>query len=178
MTAIPASVWANADVRLRVWFNDGTNGSQLLTPDQRLAPTGYLPDGSVAAAAIASGAVTSTKIANGAVGSTQIAAGAVANAQLANSGITITDVATLPNGKAKIGSIVSGGPVLGLAGTNVTFGFISREIGSFKYQGIALALTAGAGNDSFDLGKAQAVGPSLSNSNLVPDGFAVHVFEV
>ena len=53
MAAIPASVWANADVRLRVWFNDGTNGNQLLTPDQRLAPNGYLPDGSVVAAAIA-----------------------------------------------------------------------------------------------------------------------------
>lgn len=43
MAAILPSVWTNADVRLRVWFNDGTNGSQLLTPDQRLAPNGYLP---------------------------------------------------------------------------------------------------------------------------------------
>src|SRR5260221_8938936 len=31
--AIPASVFNNSDVRLRVWFNDGTNGSQLLMPD-------------------------------------------------------------------------------------------------------------------------------------------------
>ena len=44
MAAIPASVWSNADVRLRIWFNDGTNGFQLLTPDQRLAPNGYLPE--------------------------------------------------------------------------------------------------------------------------------------
>lgn len=41
MTAIPNSVFANSDVRLRVWFNDGTNGSQLLTPDQRLTAVGY-----------------------------------------------------------------------------------------------------------------------------------------
>ena len=74
MTAIPASVWANADVRLRVWFNDSTNGSQLLTPDQRLAPNGYLPDGSV----------SSAKIAIGAVGSAQLAAGAVTSANLAS----------------------------------------------------------------------------------------------
>jgi len=73
MTAIPASVWSNADVRLRVWFNDGTNGFQLLTPDQRLAPNGYLPDG----------AVTSGKIASGAVGSGQLAAGAVTGSALA-----------------------------------------------------------------------------------------------
>ncbi len=57
MTAIPASVWSNADVRLRVWFNDGTHGFQLLTPDQRLAPNGYLPDGAVTATKLASGAV-------------------------------------------------------------------------------------------------------------------------
>jgi YVTN family beta-propeller protein len=41
MTAIPATVFANPDVRLRVWFNDGTNGSQLLTPDQRITAAGY-----------------------------------------------------------------------------------------------------------------------------------------
>ena len=41
MTAIPPSVFANADVRLRVWFDDGSNGSQLLTPDQRIAAVGY-----------------------------------------------------------------------------------------------------------------------------------------
>ena len=27
--AIPASVFQNPDVRLRVWFDDGVNGSQL-----------------------------------------------------------------------------------------------------------------------------------------------------
>ena len=37
MTALPVSVFDNADVRLRVWFNDGVNGFQLITPDQRLA---------------------------------------------------------------------------------------------------------------------------------------------
>lgn len=42
MMPIPATVFANPDVRLRVWFNDGTaNGSQLLTPDQRIAAVGY-----------------------------------------------------------------------------------------------------------------------------------------
>jgi len=39
--AIPASVFANSDVRLRVWFNDGTHGFQPLTPDQRIAAVGY-----------------------------------------------------------------------------------------------------------------------------------------
>ena len=41
MTAIPSGVFANDAVFLRVWFNDGTHGSQLLTPDQRIAAVGY-----------------------------------------------------------------------------------------------------------------------------------------
>ncbi len=41
MTLLPVTVFINSDVRLRVWFNDGTNGFQLLTPDQRIVAVGY-----------------------------------------------------------------------------------------------------------------------------------------
>ena len=41
MAALPTTVFTNSDVRLRVWFNDGVHGAQLLTPDQRLAAAGY-----------------------------------------------------------------------------------------------------------------------------------------
>ncbi len=94
MAAIPASVFANADVRLRVWFNDGTNGSQLLTPDQRIAAVGYaimagnVTDGSITSAKIANGAVGTSQIATGAVTTLQIASGAVGSTQLANGAIT------------------------------------------------------------------------------------------
>ncbi len=54
-------------MRLRVWFDDGVNGSQLLTPDQRIAPTPYLADGAVTSATIAPGAVTGTHVAPGAL---------------------------------------------------------------------------------------------------------------
>lgn len=37
MSALPVSAFDNPDVRLRVWFNDGSNGFQQITPDQRLA---------------------------------------------------------------------------------------------------------------------------------------------
>lgn len=83
MNAIPPSVFANPDVRLRVWFNNGVNGSQLLTPDQRLAPTAYLADGAVSSGSLASGAVTSGKIAAGAIGGTHIAAGSLDFGRLA-----------------------------------------------------------------------------------------------
>ena len=72
MTPIPASVFANPDVRLRVWFDDGTaNGSQLLSPDQRIASVGYammagdVPNGSITSNKLAAGAVTADKIAAG-----------------------------------------------------------------------------------------------------------------
>jgi hypothetical protein len=41
MTAVPAAVFANTDVRLRVWFNDGSHGWQLISLDQRLAASPY-----------------------------------------------------------------------------------------------------------------------------------------
>src|SRR5687767_8830333 len=37
MAAIPSGAVSDNEVFVRVWFNDGTNGSQLLTPDQRIA---------------------------------------------------------------------------------------------------------------------------------------------
>jgi hypothetical protein len=42
MTAIPASVFtSNSDVRLRVWFDDGSHGVQQLSPDQRVVAAAY-----------------------------------------------------------------------------------------------------------------------------------------
>jgi len=79
MTAIPASVWTHADVRLRVWFNDGATGFQRLIPDQRLAPHGYLATGAVSSTAIGAGAVTNTQLAPNAVQAGNIAPGAVSS---------------------------------------------------------------------------------------------------
>ncbi len=41
VAGISPAVFTNADVRLRVWFNDGITGPQLLSPDQRIAAVGY-----------------------------------------------------------------------------------------------------------------------------------------
>lgn len=79
MTAVPASVFAQADVRLRVWFNDGVHGFQLLTPDQRLASAGY----ALMAATVPANAITSANLAPLSVGTSQLAFGAVTGAQLA-----------------------------------------------------------------------------------------------
>ena len=41
MGTIPNTILTNPDVRLRIWFNDGSHGFQLMTPDQRIAAVGY-----------------------------------------------------------------------------------------------------------------------------------------
>ena len=87
MTLVPATIFTNNDVRLRVWFNDGTHDWQQLTPDQRIAAVGYammagnVPDGAITTPKIAAGAVGSAQFATGAVGSDQLAAGTVFPAQ-------------------------------------------------------------------------------------------------
>jgi hypothetical protein len=68
MTAVPETVFNNTDVRLRVWFNDGATGSQLLSPDQRLGSVGY----AMVAENVPDGAITAAKIATGAVGDSQV----------------------------------------------------------------------------------------------------------
>src|SRR4029077_1009282 len=69
MSAVPATVFTNSDVRLRAWFNDSVHGFQLLTPDQRIAAVGY----TLIAAGLPNGVLTSNKIAAGAVGTLQLA---------------------------------------------------------------------------------------------------------
>src|SRR5437879_4556189 len=89
MTPISAAIFTNTDVRLRIWFNDGTNGFQQLAPDQRIAAVGYammaanVADGVVTSAKLADRAVTSGKLAIGAVAATNIAPHSIGTAQLA-----------------------------------------------------------------------------------------------
>ena len=118
MTAIPATVFTNADVRLRVWFNDGTNGSQLLTPDQRIAAVGYAMMAGECARMARS---LSAKIATGAVGlATQARLGrgggelfnASGQSGVASGGLVLsaTENAALVNaGYVRIGTIDAGG---------------------------------------------------------------------
>ena len=75
MSLVSATVFTHPDVRLRVWFDDGEHGLQLLTPDQRIAAVGYamMADTAQTAQTVADGAITAAKLASGAVGSTQLA---------------------------------------------------------------------------------------------------------
>src|SRR4029450_5650422 len=87
MSAIPSGAFAETDVRLRVWFDDGVNGSQLLTPHQRLAPAAYLASGAVTSAAIADGAIVGAKIAPGAITAAAIEDEAILGSKIAPSSL-------------------------------------------------------------------------------------------
>jgi hypothetical protein len=71
-TAIPSAVFTNSDVRLRVWFSDGS-GFQQLSPDQRLAASGY----AMSAATVPGGAITSAQLASNLTISGSFSAGSI-----------------------------------------------------------------------------------------------------
>ena len=118
MTAMPASVFADRDeVFIRVWFDDGVNGSQQLSPDQRIAAVGYaimassVADGAITSTKLADGAVTSEKLADGAVGASQLADGAAAaNIAAAGKGLVLSTEKEDPNliaaGLVNVGDVV------------------------------------------------------------------------
>ena len=120
--AIPATVFTNSDVRLRVWFNDGVTGFQRLAPDQRIAAVGYafmaanVPDGVITSNKLAAGAVTTAKIADGAITAAKLASNSVTSVQLGDS-ITLGDPSTV-SGQLDIYRTGAGTPALSLAGSN------------------------------------------------------------
>jgi len=80
MTSIPLTVFTNPGVQLRIWFNDGNNGFEQLSPDQRIAAAGY----AMMAASVADGAITASKLAPNAVTSDKIPANSITSADLAD----------------------------------------------------------------------------------------------
>ena len=89
MNTLPASVFTNAEARLRIWFDDGVQGFRRLSPDQPVGAVGYammaasLPLGAVTAQNIAAGAIDGSRLANGAITSNQLAAGTVNGSHVA-----------------------------------------------------------------------------------------------
>ena len=140
MVPITPSVFANSDVRLRVWFDDGTHGSQLLSPDQRIASVAF----AMTAQTVPAGAIGSSQLASEAVQSAHIAPGAVGNMQLANSGISIETGPGLTGG----GTLALGGVIaLGIDATefNTPSSIIRRDgNGNFAANAITGSLIGNA----------------------------------
>ncbi len=137
LPAVAASlgVQPQSHLQLRVWFNDGPHGFQLLAPDQKLTSVVYafraaeaanVSDGAITAAKMANGAVGSAQLAAGSVGSTHLQGGAVGAANIADGAVGSTQIAnasiTVP--KLNLG-VLQGtaldGTLSGLSGATTTF---------------------------------------------------------
>ena len=131
MGAVPPSVFDNPDVRLRVWFNDGISGSQLLTPDQRITSVGY----AMMAGNVPDGAITASKLAPGAINSTNLTANSVTSEQLANT-ISLGDTNTL--GRLDIYRTSAGTPAISMFGS-------TSQISTYGADGLEQIRLWGAG---------------------------------
>ena len=80
MTVLPATVFTNAEVYLRIWFSDGSNGFQQLAPDQQIAAVGY----AMMAGQVANASITADKLAPGAAADNLNATGGVILSQDSN----------------------------------------------------------------------------------------------
>ena len=104
MTALPSSALDHEDVRLRIWFSDGSSrGFQLITPDQRLAATPYALLAAQATSATGfdgslAGDVTGTQGATS-IAATMVTGKALTGYSSANGTITATDTILTAIGK-------------------------------------------------------------------------------
>ena len=162
MIAIPSTVFSNPDVRLRVWFNDGVHGSQLLTPDQRLAPATYLADNTVTSASVGAAAITAGKIAPAAVSSANIAPASLDSGVFSGPGPP-NNGQVLGYNNGSLTWTAPGGGVFSLNGTNAYYNGGNVGIGTTTPT-LRLAIiggptwTSNGWGGSLQLGNGSAIG--------------------
>ncbi|MDP0490215.1 MAG: hypothetical protein Q7Q71_04105 [Verrucomicrobiota bacterium JB023] len=88
MDALPASVFEEENIALRIWFDDGVNGSQQLSPDRRFVSTAF----ALNAANVQDGAIGPSKIAANSITSGQLAAGSVTSSEISGNSIDTTKI--------------------------------------------------------------------------------------
>jgi hypothetical protein len=135
--AVPAAVFANSNVLLRVWFNDGVNGFQQLTPDQRIAAVGF----SMMAANVPDGSITSNKLAAGAVGPPALGAGLMTASAISNNFITASQASTISN----------------LAAAAASTNFVNSAVAAATNALVSAAITQTNQNVTLGYGSAEQV---------------------
>jgi len=171
MAAIPAGVFSNANVNLRVWFSaGGTNPFVQVAPDQRLGASGYALRAAVAdniASTNIDGnfAVTGTLTVGQLVGGTLSTSNAVLNSVSASNAFTITTggtVAWFAGPQTTNNSQYSGEPY---SGRNVLSGHSSNSVAA----GVTGATIAGGGG--VEIGRANGFNRVEANFGTVAGGF-------
>ena len=124
MTAISPGLFADGNLVLRIWFNDGTHNWQQLSPDHNLCSVPY-------AMAVADQAITTVKLADGAVTSAKLA----------------SEVAIVP-----VGTVVTTAASSAPSGWLLCDGSeVSRTTYSTLFAAIGTAYGAGDGSTTFSL---------------------------
>ena len=157
MTVVPASVFANDDVFLRIWFDDGSNGSQLLTPDQRIAAVGYAMM-AANAASVSDGAITSQKIAPGAITTDKLAPNLSVPSILQGGTAVVPGVSI---SSTKTFDVTFPVPFDGVPATMIPRGARDFEFTGVTATGFSGAVIVLAGNG------ATVVGPGSGTPNLI-----------
>ncbi len=142
MTAVSSELFSHGNLRLRVWFDDGTHGIQQLSPDHVLTSVPY-------AMSVADGAVASVKLAAEAVTTAKLAEAAVTTAKLADGAVSADKLASDIGVWSRAGSEIiygAGNVVVGPSASQwVKFTSGDTEIATSKRIGLTL-------NDSFSYG--------------------------
>jgi formylglycine-generating enzyme required for sulfatase activity len=160
MKPIPASVFANTDVRLRVWFNDGTaNDSQLLTPDQRITSVGY----AMVASTVPDGAITSEKLGSG------LTLGGTTSGTFSGDGSELTNVPAAPT-TAPIDAATPRENMVWIKEGSFAMGSPSFEVGRSANEGPQTSVTISRGfwMGIYEVTQAQYLAVIGSN----PSGFS------
>ncbi|MEX1116652.1 MAG: hypothetical protein WEB53_15510, partial [Akkermansiaceae bacterium] len=165
MTAIPPNALEHGDVRLRVWFNDGVEGFQQITPDQRLAAVPYAIHAGKALAAdtfagLLAGEVTGTQsataIADATVTGKRLTGFTSTTGTLSDDDSILSAIGKLHGNSALAAPLASPtftGTVTGVTAEMVGLGNVTNTSDAEKpvssAQGTALALKAPLASPSF-----------------------------
>jgi hypothetical protein len=165
MTAIAPAALEYADVRLRVWFNDGTKGFQLISPDQRLAAVPYSIQSRKALAADAlngllsgdvTGAQTTTSIADATVTGKRLTGLASTTGTVSGTDTILSAMGKLQGNTALLAPLASptfSGTVAGITKAMVGLGSVDNTSDASKpvstEQKAALALKAPLASPTF-----------------------------
>lgn len=166
LNSISPGVGNVGPLKLRVWFNDGTHGSQLLTPDQPLASVPWALSAATAATAatVSDGAIGTSQLEEGSVNSSKVGAGAITPVKLLASAAPlpgqvprfngtqfewVTQTLSLPFS----GSVNSANPGISITNTELSGTAISGissvnhfgDPGGIGVSGRVLSLTSGTG---------------------------------
>ena len=193
-TAIAPDVFANTDVRLRIWFTDGNSAFQQLTPDQRLAAVGYALVAATVPAANLSGTLTAaqvpsldaSKIASGSFTAAQIpnldgakiTSGTVADARLSaniallNGANTFSGANTLNNAANTFAGTFTGN---GAALTGVTATIGAASVGTTALVDGSVTTAKIAANA---VGSSQLANSAVSSAQLDLTGLATTLWKV